>query len=153
MIKCYFDGACEPINPYGNMGIGAIILKDNQPIFKHSEFVPASKWNSNNVAEYCALEKILIFIRDTTIIETKIFIYGDSKLVINQMKGWWRIKSGLYVNAADRCKALKKEIQEEIEKQLIFEWIPRHLNNLADELSKVKMIENKVEFKIQPNEV
>lgn len=37
MIKCYFDGACEPINPYGNMGIGAVILKDNDELFKHSE--------------------------------------------------------------------------------------------------------------------
>ena len=59
MIKGYFDGACEPINPYGNMGIGAILLKDNETIFSHSEFVPASKSNSNNVAEYMALEKIL----------------------------------------------------------------------------------------------
>ena len=153
MIKCYFDGACEPINPYGNMGIGAIILKDNKPVFKHSEFVPASKLNSNNVAEYCALEKILIFIRDTTIIENKIFIYGDSKVVIMQMKGSWRIKSGLYVSAARRCKELKNEIENDIGKSLEFNWIPRELNNEADDLSKCKMVENKVEFKIQPNEV
>lgn len=136
MIKCYFDGACEPVNPYGNMGLGAIVLKDNQPLFKHSEFVPESKQNSNNVAEYMALEKILIFIRDTTILENKIFIYGDSKLVINQMKGWWRIKNGLYVSSARRCKELKNEIENDIGKILDFNWIPRELNQVADDLSK-----------------
>jgi ribonuclease HI len=153
MIKGYFDGACEPINPYGNMGIGAILLKDNETIFSHSEFVPASKSNSNNVAEYMALEKILTYIRDTTIIEQKIFIYGDSKLVIMQMKGSWRIKGGLYVPAARRCKELQKEIEQEIQKKLLFNWIPRELNQMADDLSKAKMIEHKVDFKIQPNEV
>lgn len=153
MIKGYFDGACEPINPYGNMGLGAILLKDNEAIFTHSEFIPASKENSNNVAEYMALEKILIFIKDTTLIEQKIFIYGDSKLVIMQMKGIWRIKNGLYVKAARRCLSLLKEIEQEIEKTIVFTWIPRELNQKADDLSKVKMIENKVEFKIQQTEV
>lgn len=152
MVKCYFDGACEPINPYGNMGIGAIILKDNEAVFKHSEFVPASKNNSNNVAEYMALEKILIYIRDTTIIENKIFIYGDSKMVIMQMKGSWRIKHGLYVSVAKNCKIIKEEIEKEIGKILDFNWIPRQLNQVADDLSKAKMIENNVDFKIQPND-
>ncbi len=153
MIKGYFDGACEPINPYGNMGLGAVLLKDNEVIFKHSEFVPASKHNSNNVAEYMALEKILIYIRDTTLIEQKIFIYGDSKMVIMQMKGTWRIKNGIYVKTAKVCQCILKEIEHEIGKNIVFNWIPRELNQLADDLSKAKMIENEVEFKIQPNEV
>ena len=32
-----------------------------------------------------------------------------------------------------------------------FEWIPRGLNEYADELSKRAMIERDVQFKIQPN--
>jgi ribonuclease HI len=136
----------EPVNPYGNMGIGSVVYKDNQEVFSYSEYVEASKLNSNNVAEYLALEQILLWIRDNNTLESKIFIYGDSKLVINQMKGYWRVKRGLYVETAIRCK----KIRSEIEKSLVFEWIPRELNSRADDLSKGKMIENKVEFKIQP---
>lgn len=136
----------EPINPYGNMGIGAVVYKDNKEVFSYSHYIAASKSNSNNVAEYMALEQILLWIRDNKLVEERIFIYGDSKLVINQMKGYWRIKNGLYVESALRCK----QVRSEIEKAISFEWIPRELNKRADDLSKGKMVENNVEFKIQP---
>lgn len=145
MIKAYFDGACDP-NPYGDMGIGAIILKDDQEIFKYSEVIPASKKNSSSVAEYLALEKILIYIRDTTIIEEQIFIYGDSKMVINQMHGDWNIIDGMYVPAATRCLDLGIEIVNEIKKILLLTWIPRELNQVADGLSKEKLIKSDIPF-------
>lgn len=146
MIKCYFDGACEPYNPGGNLGIGAFVLQDNKEVFRHSGFVAASQMNSNNVAEYMALEKILIFLKDFICGEKKIFIYGDSMLVIKQMNGQWRMKFGMYKETALRCKRLI----EEIDKEFIFQWIPREINQLADDLSKEQLINHNVEFKVQP---
>lgn len=146
MIKCYLDGCCEPKNPYGNMGMGAIILKDNMPVFKHSSHIPESKENSNNVAEYLALEQLLIWLKENKVEEKIIFIYGDSKLVINQMNGMWKMKQGLYLQAARRCKTLAAQTG----KVLDFKWIPREGNTLADDLSKEHLLKNNVEFKIQP---
>lgn len=147
MIKCYFDGCTEPVNPYGNMGMGAIIIRDNVSIFKHSSFIPASKENSNNVAEYLALEKILIWLSENKIVEQTVFIYGDSKLVINQMNGSWRIKHGLYKDHAIRCKSLLGKVAV----KLVFKWIPRELNTIADDLSKAHLLKEGIEFKLQPN--
>jgi len=146
MIKCYFDGCCEPKNPFGNMGTGAVILKDNIPVFNNSQFIPESRLNSNNVAEYLALEKILIWLSENEVLENTIFIYGDSNLVINQMRGLWKIKSGLYTEHALRCRKLVSESKL----KLVFTWIPREKNTIADDLSKDHLIKNKVEFKIQP---
>jgi ribonuclease HI len=147
MIKCYFDGACEPTNPGGNLGIGAIVFHNNEAVLRHSDFIAAAQFNSNNVAEYLGLEQILIFLKDYSCEENKIFIYGDSKLVINQMTGKWRIKFGYYKEAALRCKKLIGTIN----KELVFTWIPREINQFADDLSKGKLILNGVEFKIQPH--
>src|SRR5688572_11261655 len=124
MIKCYFDGACEPMNPGGNLGIGSLILHDNVEVLKYSGFVEASRTNSNNVAEYMALEKILMFLKGYDCKEETIFIYGDSMMVINQMRGSWRIKHGMYKETALRCKKLIAEISKKLE----FKWIPREVN-------------------------
>lgn len=86
-LVCYFDGACEPRNPGGNMGIGACIRCGNGELFAYSDFVPAARHNSNNVAEYMAFEKLLDFFIEKKCSNQRIFIYGDSKLVIEQMFG------------------------------------------------------------------
>ncbi|MGA8027950.1 MAG: hypothetical protein WB992_12480, partial [Bryobacteraceae bacterium] len=57
LIKASFDGACEPPNRGGHMGLGWVI--DGQ---RHSEYIPASPDNSSNVAEYLALAKILEYV-------------------------------------------------------------------------------------------
>lgn len=38
-----------------------------------------------------------------------IVIHGDSKLVINQMAGRWKIREGIYEPFAQRAKVLTKE--------------------------------------------
>lgn len=146
MIKCYFDGCCEPKNPYGNMGIGSIIIKDNIEVWSHSNFIPQSQNNSNNVAEYLALEQILIWLKENEVPENTIFIFGDSQLVVNQMNGNWRIKQGLYKPHALRCK----ELISKLDKVLVIRWIGREGNQVADDLSKKHLIENNIEFNLQP---
>ncbi len=135
----------EPFNPGGNMGMGAIVLRGEETLWTLSEHVPAHPSNSNNVAEYTALNRMLTWLMQNNFEKEDILIRGDSKLAIMQMRGEWKTKAGRYV-------ALAKDAQN---KRIFFpntryEWIPRDLNGLADELSKAPMIAAGVEFKIQP---
>jgi|SRR5690606_7048816 len=148
-IVCYFDGACEPKNPGGNMGIGATIRQGGKELFRHSSFVKAGPTNSNNVAEYMAFEEILNFFLNTPNKEPLVItIYGDSKLVINQMFGRWNIKFGYYVPFARSCMAKLEQLRKHHKVNGI--WIRREQNSYADELSKAELINHNVQFKIQP---
>jgi ribonuclease HI len=148
MLICYFDGACEPRNPGGNMGIGAVVtVNDEEVLFEHSVYVPAKPSNSNNVAEYSGFIAILKWLKENGKQESYIHIKGDSKLVIEQMKGNWRMKAGRYMAYAHEAKSLLKEF-----KNITLQWIPREQNGIADELSKKPMKENNCEFRIQPND-
>lgn len=135
MIICYFDGACEPINPCGNMGIGAYITKNSEVLFEHSDYVPAKKTNTNNVAEYMGFIAILKWLKENGHVESHVLINGDSNLVVQQMNGKWKIKSGLYAEYAREAKELLKEF-----KNVTVKWIPRELNTIADELSKKHVV-------------
>lgn len=142
----------EPRNPGGNIGLGATLKKNGEEIFQHSKFIPEHPHNTNNVGEYMAFESILDFIFNHKIENEKVTIYGDSKLVIEQMNGRWRIKFGRYTPYADRCKRKLKELRENNKLSFNLNWIPREQNGYADRLSKGQLIEHGVEFKIQPNE-
>lgn len=152
-LTCYFDGACEPRNPGGNMGIGALVKMDDVVLWDHSSFVPAKYSNSNNVAEYLAFEKIIDYLTDLQddFKGYEVTIHGDSMLVICQMQEQWRIKNGRYVEYAKRCRVKLKLLREYMTVRL--GWIRRTENTLADELSKGELVRNNVEFKIQPLKV
>lgn len=153
-VNAYFDGACEPRNPGGNMGIGACLYVGNEEVFRHSQFVKAAFHNSNNVAEYMGFTAIMDFLlqeKDFQQIAGKVVcIFGDSKLVINQMLGIWGMNGGRYVPYA---KEAKKKMRELEGMGFVFplEWIPREQNFYADELSKAELIKHNVQFKIQPH--
>lgn len=145
-IVCFFDGACEPKNPGGNMGLGAVIYNNGELIKSYSKFIPACKENSNNVAEYLSFKWLLETILKEGLQNQFIKIFGDSNLVVMQMNGHWRIKFGFYVRMAKECKDLLKNIPFRSIK-----WIPRQENTFADKLSKGEMITNNCEFNIQKN--
>ena len=92
-FKCYFDGACEPINPGGAIGAGIYIVGSRRT-YKDKYFIPCKPENTNNVAEYIALIKVLEFMANKS--GCRIEIFGDSMLVIMQMTGRWKIKHGAY---------------------------------------------------------
>lgn len=150
---CYFDGACEPMNPGGNMGIGACIFNgetlDENVCFAHANYVPASPKNSNNVAEYMAFISVCEWLEKNAPAGSDVIIYGDSKLVICQMSGTWQIKFGLYVPFAKRGLSWVDLLRKTYGLNLRLQWVPRAMNSHADRLSKKKMIENGVEFRLQ----
>ena len=144
-IECYFDGATEPTTPGGAMGMGAIIIVDGEVKLSHSEFVPADRGNTNNIAEYRSFEVILDFLIANEMQDKDVTIRGDSKLVIEQMNFNWAIKQGAYVPYAERCKQkiLKHFANHKIE------WIPRHLNERADELSKSELVKHNIKITVR----
>ena len=150
MINIWFDGACEPKNPGGACGMGYVIKRDDKLLFEKGDFLPADPSNSNNVAEYIALNSALRYCLNhpDEIRGHEIECRGDSKLVIEQMFGNWRIKSGAYVPYARQCISLIEKIGRYKVSGI---WIPREQNSKADELSKREMKRSGVKFKIQPD--
>jgi ribonuclease HI len=130
-ILCHFDGSCEPRNPGGNMGFGVVMKADGIVFHEWTNFVRAHPHNSNNVAEYGALEYCLEKLIEMGLADHEIEIRGDSKLVIEQMMGRWKIKAGMYREYALSCKSKLSSFSN-----LKFRWVPRHLNQEADILSK-----------------
>lgn len=139
-IILYFDGACEPFNPGGNIGCGYYSHYEQTPqvrIFEGSWFVGKSPLNSNNVAEYLALCLGLEKLLKLNLNNEPLLVKGDSQLVIKQMSGEWRIKDGLYRDQALSAQKLVSQFSN-----IRFMWIARELNAEADKLSKLKIENN-----------
>lgn len=130
MITIYFDGLCEPINPGGVATYGYAIYQDKKAIKKGCRVIGEGEGMTNNVAEYSALKRALEWLNEEGI-EDEIMVKGDSMLVINQMKGVYRIKSQTSKRFAPKIRELLKG------KKVKFVWIPREENTVADMLSRV----------------
>jgi len=148
MIRCYFDGCCEPVNPGGVAAYGAVVFQDEKRIWEKSQIYHPDKRDrnstSNNLAEYSGFLAILEFLLARGWNEDPIEIYGDSQLVIKQMTGQWRIRQGVYVPIAIACRKLLPKFP-----QVRLRWLPREKNYIADELSKAKLLAAGVKFRIQ----
>lgn len=130
MIEIFFDGSCEPFNPGGRCGIGAIIFRDGKKIHSISEYIGSGSGMSNNVAEYAALNASLKYLIDYNMTTEDVHAFGDSQLVVRQMSGEWKIKGGIYYKHAVQCCKLSESFQK-----IDFTWIPREENYEADKLS------------------
>ncbi|RPI84279.1 MAG: ribonuclease HI family protein [Nitrosopumilales archaeon] len=134
VYKCYFDGSCEPQNPGGTMGVGVFITSEDQE-FRKSEHHQAKSENTNNIAEYLAFQMVLKLMQKKS--DCLIKIYGDSKLVVMQMTGQWKIKEGAYVPYAREAKLLLEDLRKN--NSIIINWIPREENREADNQSKAHL--------------
>jgi ribonuclease HI len=134
-LKLYFDGSCGPINPGGYMGYGFFVEDEEATVLlEGNDFDPAHANNTNNVAEYKALYfglcQLLDFLDSKNIKDYELEVLGDSKLVIMQCIGHWKIKDGYYKEMALKTKDLLSYMEKPF-----FKWIPREENTYADELS------------------
>ena len=134
MIEVCFDGACIPYNPGGIASYGIIIKKGKEYLFTGYGIIGSPPDTSCNLAEYAGFKAALIWLLTNELETEKIYIYGDSNLVINQMFGTWKIKKGIYKNLAIETKSLLKCFTD-----INGSWIPREQNSEADELSKKSM--------------
>lgn len=134
MILVNFDGSCYPTNPSGKMGCGFVVYKDGERVHSHSVFFEEHEANTNNLAEHIALNLALDFLYHQDYKKHEIYVFGDSRLVIQQMNESWRIneKSGsIYVQFALDSLRFKRKFEN-----INFSWIPREQNQEADALTK-----------------
>lgn len=136
MINIYFDGATGGVNPSDLIGFG--VLYDDLEF--RGKVTSTKKDLSNNLAEYYGFDFCLdlIEIRKPNV---PITIYGDSKMVVNQMNGEWRIKEGVYTDLAKISKDKLEKLKETYD--ITIQWIRRSKNDEADRLSKEALLINK----------
>jgi len=126
----YFDGASRG-NP-GFAGAGAWISDEkNNAVWENSVELGVK---TNNEAEYHALINLLSEFYKRGIVTAE--IRGDSKLVIEQMSGRWRVKEPRLIELCKQAKLLSSKMS------LKYEWIPREQNSHADYLSNIAIDDN-----------
>ena len=132
IIQVYFDGLCQPFNPGGIACYAFVIIaKDKKQEAKYGLAAePFSGDCSNNVAEYTGVIKALEWLLQNNCSDKQVIVKGDSKLVIFQIKGKYKVKASriipLYTLSMDLISKFKS---------IDFEWIPREENKEADALS------------------
>ena len=130
MFSLYFDGASRG-NP-GPSSLGGVIYDSSEE--EKINYKKAIGIATNNYAEYQAL---LVGIKVCIKYDIKeVNVYGDSKLVIEQVKGNWKVKS-------DNLKPIHTEITKfitpEFFKKITFNHVRRNLNKRADELANIAL--------------
>jgi ribonuclease HI len=131
VINMYFDGISKS-NP-GKSGCGSVIY-DNGVRHEVKKFL--GNHCTNNEAEYSGLILGLEHVVGTMAGRQgmSVVVHGDSKLVIEQMSGNWKINAenlrSLNVIAQELVQTLKKNGTT-----VEFKWIPREKNGEADALA------------------
>jgi len=124
MFKLYFDGASRG-NP-GPASYGGIIYRpDGTTLLTYKKAIGN---HTNNVAEYLGLIVGLRHCVDQKI--NNVAVFGDSKLVIEQTLGNWRVKS-------ENLKTLHQEIKKSLQaiNNISLTHIYRKHNKVADKLA------------------
>ena len=127
MYKVFCDGASRS-NP-GEAAIGVSIEVDGKEIHTISRAIGIA---SNNVAEYLALDSALEYCLKNDFMNLEIFL--DSKLVVEQVNGNFKVKS-------NNLKPLRDKILEHIEmlEFVSINHIYRENNKRADELANLAL--------------
>lgn len=77
---------------------------------------------TNNELEYLALLYALEYIRNQKSYQNKdINIYSDSKLIVNQVNGGWRVTT-------EKLIPLYKKCREKFSDNITLKWVPREKN-------------------------
>ena len=131
MITAYFDGGARG-NP-GPAGFGVYIVDEGGQVL--AEIAEGIGVATNNVAEYRGLLAALGWAVDHGV--TELHVRGDSLLLVQQMRGIYRVKNEgllpLYREARHLCARIGP---------VTFEHVPRDQNKQADRLSNIGMDQN-----------
>jgi len=125
-LKIYTDGGSR-----GNPGPGAVgvVIRDKKDriIFQEGRKIG---WTTNNQAEYQALIEALKWVKKNHPQAEKIDFFLDSKLVVSQMKGGFKVKS-------DKIKPLwqeAKNLESSLKAKISYHHLGREMNFEADRL-------------------
>lgn len=117
-------------NP-GPAGSGAVLI-DSSTGAVLAEIAMFIGVATNNVAEYRAV-LAAVDIANEIAPEAELLVRMDSKLVVEQMSGRWKVKNE---GMQDLFQAMVKSIGT---RKISFEWIPREQNSKADALANEAM--------------
>lgn len=127
---CYFDGSYRLHKGVEDMGIGCVITDgNNKVLFEMASHICCIE-GSTNLSEYLACLEVIKWLSNRDYGEA--IIRGDSKLVVNQLNGYWSVKNGVYVEKALETIQLFKKLRK-----TSIKWTSRNNNIRADELSKI----------------
>ncbi|WP_433605228.1 bifunctional RNase H/acid phosphatase [Prescottella agglutinans] len=117
-------------NP-GRAGYGAVVFDADRGrvLAERREFLGVT---TNNVAEYRGLIAGLTAARDLGAREVEVRM--DSKLVVEQMSGRWKVKHPDMIPLAQRSRELADSFE-----RVTYTWIPRSENSHADRLANEAM--------------
>jgi probable phosphoglycerate mutase len=132
MITAYIDGGARG-NP-GPAGYGAFIVDAQGTTL--AQLHGALGIATNNVAEYNGLLAALAWAVDHG--HTRLHIKADSQLLVEQMKGNYRVKNAGLLPLYQDARQLISRIGH-----VTFEHIPRERNKEADRLSNLGMDANR----------
>jgi len=132
LITAYFDGGSRG-NP-GPAGWGAYIVNDDGTVL--AELSGALGVATNNVAEYTGLIAALQWAADNDV--TAMAIKGDSLLIVEQMRGNYKVKNEGLKPLHMKARMLVMQIGN-----VSFAHVPRDKNKDADRLSNVGMDANR----------
>ena len=134
-LEIFTDGGSR-----GNPGPGAsafVVFKNKDEIFKQSYFF---KTTTNNMAEYFAVLMAVLWISKNMGIAGRdgVVFKIDSELVVNQLKGIYKIKNQnlkkIYIKINNLINIFGIAIS--------YTHIPRRFNKIADSLVNKEMDEN-----------
>ena len=127
IILIFTDGAARG-NP-GPAGCGAVITdKDGKVIGRHHQYIDEA---TNNIAEYKALLLGLTEAKKLKKI-TEIRCYADSKLIVEQVNGNFKVKNQALAELHEQVRNLVFELPPPQ-----FFYIPREKNKEADRLANI----------------
>ena len=120
----FFDGSARP-NP-GIMSIGGYIQSpDKTRLYEYSINLGSG---TNNVAEYQSLIHVLKEAGRRGI--ERLFVRGDSQLIINQVNNVWKVKDPIMKDLHTKAVKAKNKIPN-----CEISWQPRSENKEADKLA------------------
>ncbi|MBA1834609.1 bifunctional RNase H/acid phosphatase [Corynebacterium wankanglinii] len=128
-LSMYCDGGSRG-NP-GVAGSGSVVYDADGETLAEIAYVVGKK-STNNVAEYYGLVRGLEACQQVG--ATQVDVFMDSKLVVEQMNGRWKIKHPDMQKLARQARDLASSFEK-----VTYTWVPRAKNKKADELSNVAM--------------
>ncbi|MCA8935536.1 MAG: ribonuclease HI family protein [Planctomycetes bacterium] len=120
--ELYFDG-CSKRNPgEASVGVWGTICGESFEIGKRIGVA------TNNEAEWMAALLALLIASNKGAATLR--LYGDSQLVINQLRREWKVKSETLIAFMEDAADLEERFQD-----VQYCWVPRELNTQADRVA------------------
>ncbi|HXY56607.1 MAG TPA: ribonuclease HI family protein [Nitrososphaerales archaeon] len=127
-VTVYVDGLSEPRNP-GTGTYGFVIYDGGKKLGEESGL--AGYDVTSNFAEFTALERAFRKLKSLGV-DGDVEVMSDSKLLVEQMSGGWKVRGGMYVEKLKEVRDLMAGFGS-----LQFRWIPREKNSEADLLTRI----------------